>query len=60
MSAPLSKAAFKDIFSINYSVRGSNLREAEEDTIFSWEMLLNKIEGTAMKILDGYNLNFEN
>ncbi|KAG7999758.1 Guanylate cyclase soluble subunit beta-2 [Nibea albiflora] len=42
---PLSKAAFKAIFSYNYSTRGSNHREAEEDTIFSWEMvLLNMIE----------------
>ncbi|KAG8004766.1 hypothetical protein GBF38_016643 [Nibea albiflora] len=31
--------------SYNYSTRGSNHREAEEDTIFSWEMvLLNMIE----------------
>ncbi|KAG8004748.1 hypothetical protein GBF38_016624, partial [Nibea albiflora] len=40
----LSKAAFKAIFSYNYSTRGSNHREAEEDTIFSWEMVLNMIE----------------
>ncbi|KAM7398697.1 hypothetical protein PAMA_006551 [Pampus argenteus] len=37
MQEPLSKAAFKAIFSYNYSTRGSNHREAEEDTIFSWE-----------------------
>ena len=46
MQEPLSKAAFKAIFSYNYSNRGSNHREAEEDTIFSWERLLNMIEGT--------------
>lgn len=46
MQEPLSKAAFKAIFSFNYSRRGSNHREAEEDTIFSWEMVLNMIEGT--------------
>ncbi|KAM7410698.1 hypothetical protein PAMA_001911 [Pampus argenteus] len=44
MQEPLSKAAFKAIFSFNYSIRGSNHREAEEDTIFSWEMVLNMIE----------------
>ena len=50
---PLSKAAFKAIFSYNYSTRGSNHREAEEDTIFSWEMvLLNMIEGTFHSLLE--------
>ncbi|KAE8293749.1 hypothetical protein D5F01_LYC06682 [Larimichthys crocea] len=44
MQEPLSKAAFKAIFRYNYSTRGSNHREAEEDTIFSWEMVLNMIE----------------
>ncbi|KAK0147047.1 G2/M phase-specific E3 ubiquitin-protein ligase [Merluccius polli] len=44
MQEPLSKAAFKAIFSFNYSSRGSNRREAEEDTIYCWEMVLNMIE----------------
>ena len=49
---PLSKAAFKAIFSYNYSRRGSNHHEAEEDTIFSWEMVLNMIEGTFHSLLE--------
>ncbi|XP_042268208.1 uncharacterized protein LOC121897638 isoform X2 [Thunnus maccoyii] len=44
MQEPLSKAAFKAIFSYNYSSRGTNRRDAEEDTIYSWEMVLNMIE----------------
>lgn len=46
MQEPMSKAAFKALFSYNYSRRGSNHREAEEDTIYCWEMVLNMIEGT--------------
>lgn len=46
MHEPLSKEAFKVIFSFSYSSRGTNHREAEEDTIYSWEMVLNMIEGT--------------
>lgn len=52
MQEPLSKAAFKAIFRYNYSTRGSNHREAEEDTIFSWEMVLNMIEGTFQSLLE--------
>ncbi|XP_071399935.1 G2/M phase-specific E3 ubiquitin-protein ligase-like [Centroberyx affinis] len=44
MQEPLSKAAFKAVFSYSYSSRGTNHREAEEDTIYSWEMVLNMIE----------------
>ncbi|XP_067445141.1 uncharacterized protein [Thunnus thynnus] len=44
MQEPLSKAAFKAIFSYNYSSRGTNHCDAEEDTIYSWEMVLNMIE----------------
>ncbi|XP_042267619.1 uncharacterized protein LOC121897287 isoform X2 [Thunnus maccoyii] len=44
MQEPLSKAAFKAIFSYNYSSRGTNHRDTEEDTIYSWEMVLNMIE----------------
>ncbi|KAF0027617.1 hypothetical protein F2P81_020358 [Scophthalmus maximus] len=43
MQEPLSKPAFKAIFNYNYSQRGTNQRE-EDDTIFSWEMVLNMIE----------------
>ena len=46
MQEPLSKEAFKAIFVYSFSSRGSNHREAEEDTIYCWEMVLNMIEGT--------------
>ncbi|XP_077438875.1 G2/M phase-specific E3 ubiquitin-protein ligase-like [Vanacampus margaritifer] len=44
MHEPLSKAAFKALLTYNYSSRGTNHRQAEEDTIYSWEMILNMIE----------------
>ncbi|KAL7380205.1 hypothetical protein ABVT39_013589 [Epinephelus coioides] len=44
MYEPMTKAAFKALFTYTYSDRGANRREAEEDTIFSWEMVLNQIE----------------
>ncbi|XP_035807701.2 G2/M phase-specific E3 ubiquitin-protein ligase-like [Amphiprion ocellaris] len=44
MQEPLSKEAFKAILTYNYSSRGTNHRKAEEDTIYSWEMVLNMIE----------------
>ncbi|XP_041844552.1 G2/M phase-specific E3 ubiquitin-protein ligase-like [Melanotaenia boesemani] len=53
MQEPLSKAAFKAIFTFSYSRRGSNHREAEEDTIYCWEMVLNMIEDKVT------NLRFE-
>ncbi|XP_060921705.1 uncharacterized protein LOC132995645 [Labrus mixtus] len=46
MQEPLSKAAFKAIFTYSYSSRGTNRREEEEDTIYCWELVLNMIEGT--------------
>ncbi|KAF0042456.1 hypothetical protein F2P81_005988 [Scophthalmus maximus] len=49
MQEPLSKPAFKAIFNYNYSQRGTNQREEEEDTIFSWEMVLNMIEEGSLK-----------
>ncbi|CAB1436490.1 unnamed protein product [Pleuronectes platessa] len=44
MQEPLSKEAFKAIFLYTYSSSGSNNREAEEDTIYCWEMVLNMIQ----------------
>lgn len=51
MQEPLSKAAFKAILTYNYSDRGTNNRQTEEDTIYSWEMVLNMIEGNLIKPL---------
>ena len=48
-------AAFKAIFSFNYSSRGSNRREAEEDTIYCWEMVLIMIEGTFYSFKEHYS-----
>lgn len=36
---------FRDLLVVNWSQDGSNRREAEEETIFSWECLLNSIQG---------------
>jgi len=46
MRSPLTKSSFKAIFKYEYSPRGTNHREKEEDTIYSWELVLNIIEGT--------------
>ncbi|XP_019748997.1 G2/M phase-specific E3 ubiquitin-protein ligase-like isoform X2 [Hippocampus comes] len=50
MQEPLSKAAFKAILTYNYSDRGTNNRQTEEDTIYSWEMVLNMIEDKMVEI----------
>ncbi|KAJ4938542.1 hypothetical protein JOQ06_003155 [Pogonophryne albipinna] len=44
MRTPLTKSSFKAIFKYEYSPRGTNHREKEEDTIYSWELILNLIE----------------
>ncbi|KAJ4938700.1 hypothetical protein JOQ06_003309 [Pogonophryne albipinna] len=44
MRTPLTKSSFKAIFKYEYSPRGTNHREKEEDTIYSWELVLNLIE----------------
>ncbi|KAK5913380.1 hypothetical protein CgunFtcFv8_007918 [Champsocephalus gunnari] len=41
---PLTKSSFKAIFKYEYSPRGTNHREKEEATIYSWELVLNLIE----------------
>ncbi|XP_073712730.1 G2/M phase-specific E3 ubiquitin-protein ligase-like [Misgurnus anguillicaudatus] len=42
---PLSREDFRALFTISWSEEGSNLKDKEEDTIFCWELLLNKIQG---------------
>ncbi|XP_062302074.1 G2/M phase-specific E3 ubiquitin-protein ligase-like [Osmerus eperlanus] len=44
MSSPLTRQSLKSLFSVNYSTRGTNRREQEEDTIFSWEVFLKMVE----------------
>ncbi|XP_034072356.1 uncharacterized protein LOC117546280 isoform X2 [Gymnodraco acuticeps] len=44
MRTPLTKSSFKAILKYEYSPRGTNHREKEEDTIYSWELVLNLIE----------------
>ncbi|KAI9535788.1 hypothetical protein NQZ68_040450 [Dissostichus eleginoides] len=41
MRTPLTKSSFKAILKYEYSPRGTNHREKEEDTIYSWELVLN-------------------
>nr|XP_055028865.1 G2/M phase-specific E3 ubiquitin-protein ligase-like [Misgurnus anguillicaudatus] len=41
---PLSREDFRALFTISWSEEGSNLKDKEEDTIFCWELLLNKIQ----------------
>ncbi|KAJ8364736.1 hypothetical protein SKAU_G00135670 [Synaphobranchus kaupii] len=53
MQEGMTKAVFKAIFSYNYSPQGTNHREAEEETIYSWELVLNMIEDKES------DLNFE-
>ncbi|KAF3844587.1 hypothetical protein F7725_007750 [Dissostichus mawsoni] len=44
MRTPLTKSSFKAILKYEYSPRGTHHREKEEDTIYSWELVLNIIE----------------
>ncbi|KAI9541253.1 hypothetical protein NQZ68_032257 [Dissostichus eleginoides] len=44
MRTLLTKSSFKAIFKYEYSPRGTNHREKEEYTIYSWELVLNIIE----------------
>ncbi|KAI4821606.1 hypothetical protein KUCAC02_007204 [Chaenocephalus aceratus] len=44
MRTPLTKSSFKAIFKYEYSPRGTHHQEQEEDTIYSWELVLNLIE----------------
>ncbi|XP_051976561.1 G2/M phase-specific E3 ubiquitin-protein ligase-like [Xyrauchen texanus] len=40
----LTRLSFRALFKVVWSEEGSNRREAEEDTMFSWECLLSSIE----------------
>ncbi|XP_076866557.1 uncharacterized protein LOC143517694 isoform X2 [Brachyhypopomus gauderio] len=40
----LTRAAFRCLFDIFWSDEGANNKEAEEDTIFAWECLLNSVQ----------------
>ncbi|KAL7377198.1 hypothetical protein ABVT39_023665 [Epinephelus coioides] len=42
---PLTRSAFRALFKVQWSDEETNHRDAEEDTVFSWECLLNTIEG---------------
>lgn len=42
---PLTRLAFRELFSVQWSDEGTNHRDAEEETMFSWESLLNTTEG---------------
>ncbi|MED6256394.1 hypothetical protein ATANTOWER_025181 [Ataeniobius toweri] len=41
---PLTRAEFKALYDVNWSDKGSNRRDAEEETMFSFESILNTIE----------------
>ncbi len=45
MQEPLSRSTFKDLFQIRWSKPGTKKREAEEETIHYWELVLKMIEG---------------
>ncbi len=45
MQEPLSRSTFKDLFQIHWSKSGTQKREAEEETIHYWELVLKMIEG---------------
>ena len=42
---PLTRAAFRCLFDVIWSDEGTNNKEAEEDTMFAWECLLNSVQG---------------
>ncbi|MEQ2158334.1 hypothetical protein AMECASPLE_036482 [Ameca splendens] len=42
----LTRAEFKALYDVNWSDIGSNGRDAEEDTMFSFQSILNTIAGT--------------
>ncbi|XDV31700.1 hypothetical protein PO909_002663 [Leuciscus waleckii] len=42
----LTREDFRSLFTVCWSEAGSNLREKEEDTIFCWELFLNKIQAS--------------
>jgi len=48
--APLKKQEFMDLFETKWSDQGSNRRNLEEETIYSWEIFLQDIEGECIKV----------
>ncbi|XP_052420102.1 uncharacterized protein LOC127964005 [Carassius gibelio] len=44
MHEPLSRGTFRDLFQIHWSKSGTKKREAEEQTIHCWELVLKMIE----------------
>ncbi|KAI9532706.1 hypothetical protein NQZ68_029272 [Dissostichus eleginoides] len=40
----LTRADFRSLFKVVWSDEGTNRREMEEDTMFSWECLLNSVQ----------------
>lgn len=47
-SEPLSRCGFRELFTVNWSIEGSNKRDQEEDTMFQWECFLMSIQGEVM------------
>jgi len=45
MAQPLTRVRFRQLYDIDWSDSGSNRRQQEEDTIFSWEVCLQRCEG---------------
>jgi len=49
--AQLTFSSFRQIYTVQYSEVGSNMREAEDDTIYSWEVFLQQCEGYALLLV---------
>ena len=53
---PLSKYTFMALFETKWSEEGTNSRSEEQDTIYSWEIFIQDIEGNcnaSIKFMDG-------
>lgn len=49
---PVTKVEFEQICHVNLSEEGSNRREAEELTVYSWEVFLQDIQGNSYTSTD--------
>ncbi|KAL0186550.1 hypothetical protein M9458_018220, partial [Cirrhinus mrigala] len=49
MHEPLTRSTFRDLFQIQWSKSGTKKREAEEETIYYWELVLKMIEDKKLK-----------
>ncbi|XP_016388028.1 uncharacterized protein LOC107723804 [Sinocyclocheilus rhinocerous] len=58
MHEPLSRSTFRDLFQIHWSKSGTKKREAEEETIHYWELVLKMIEDKKPKAPEN-KLHFE-